>query len=227
MPKITDLKHNLDRYKESYQLGTILTVTQDKNNFIHAIIQKDESDIADPSHVDSLIFNDYNVGPNGDKKLLAMLFIPITNLIGNAYENIESYVGMRVKVRLVDGIARDAIVLPEAFLSFSQQKTIKKVLTESKTKDVLDKEFENEISELLGLELNDLGFINLQGNDSFVKVVVPSGHATTDQKIQNENTKNDKRLVLKEEITTIQGNNLLSKMKTALCHTPAKFLSGK
>jgi len=145
MTKVTDLKHNLDRYKESYQLGTILTVTQDKNNFIHAIVQKDDSDIADPSHVDSLIFNDYNVGPNGDKKLLAMLFIPITNLIGNAYENIESYVGMRVKVRLVDGIARDAIVLPEAFLSFSQQKTIKKVLTESKTKDVLDKEFENEI----------------------------------------------------------------------------------
>lgn len=225
--QIDSLRNNLDRNKEVYQLGVILSVLQDKNNFIHAIIQKLEKDIEDPSQVDSLIFNDYNNGPNGDKKILATMLIPITNLINSKYENLESFVGMQVKVRLVEGIARDAVVLPEPFLSFSQQKTIKKVLQEYETKDVLDKKFEEEINELLGLSLNDLGYLDLKGNDEFVKVIVQNNHATTDQIVQNDNLKKEDRLVIDKDISLIPGNNLLKKVKTALCHTPAKFLTGK
>ena len=56
--------------KETYKTGTIISVMQDKNNFIHAIIRGDPEYSPDPSWVDDFLFNDFNIGAYQSKKPL-------------------------------------------------------------------------------------------------------------------------------------------------------------
>ena len=218
----------LDRKKKLIQTGTIVSIHQDARNFIHAIILKDAKYSPDPSLDSNLLFNKFGGGTMRTDYPLAPLLIPITNLVNSKYDNLESFIGLPVDVTLINNIAVSAIVKPVPFLKYSEQKAIEQIITDKRGIDMVNdfEEFEREVEELLGITVADMGTINIQSDTTkFPTVIVPANSATTDQVIKSDTEKKGRTII--PETPIIKSNQLLDKLKTALCHTPAKFLSGK
>ena len=218
----------MDRTKTIVQTGTIVSIHQDAKNFIHAIILKDPKYSPDPTLDSNLLFNKFDNGTMSAEYPLAPLLIPITNLINSKYENLESFIGMPVDVNVVNNIAVSAIVKPVPFLKYSEQKVIERVITKDTGLDLGNnfEAFEKEIEELLGFTVTDMGSIPMLGENSKLPTVIVTGKGvTTDQIVQSDNV--DKGRTIVPETPLLKSNQLLDKLKTALCHTPAKFLSGK
>jgi hypothetical protein len=169
-------------------------------------------------------FNNYQLGDGKAPILLAACAIPVTNLLNTKTEPLESYIGMQVKVRLVGDIARDATVLPKPFLKYEEQVELKRLIESGLGLNLNSKEFNDKLIQALGIPLSYLVPFELDENPPVI--IIPKEHVTTDQITQNDNDKKLKREVLKEN-GAIPSNKLLANLKKALCHTPAKFLSGK
>lgn len=218
----------LDRNKTVIQTGSIVSIHQDAANFIHAIIVKDSKYSPDPSLDSNLLFNKFDTGTMNEHYPLAPLLIPITNLINSKYENLETFIGMPVDVTVLNNVAVSAVVKPVPFLKYSEQKTIERILTDKRGLDLINNfaDFEKEVEGLLGFTVSDMGSIPMLGdNGKLPTVIVTSKGVTTDQIIQAD-TVNKNRTVV-PETPLLKSNQLIDKLKTALCHTPAKFLSGK
>lgn len=226
MNNYSEIKSAMQGLKETYKTGTIISVMQDKNNFIHAIIRGDPEYSPDPSWVDDFLFNDFNIGAYQSKKPLALLFIPIVNLINSKYEDLDSFVGMPVRVKFVNDIATEAQVIPKSFLTYTEKMTIRDIVDSGGGMEYDSKKFQELIDYYLGLGLTDLGYMEVKDDKGkYPKVVVTSDHATTDQILRTE-AEDKKRFIIKTT-SILQGNSLLNNLKTALCHTPSKFLTGK
>lgn len=226
MNNYSEIKSATQGLKKTYKTGTIVSIMQDKNNFIHAIIRGDPEYSPDPSWTDDFLFNDFNVGAYQSKKPLALLFIPVVNLINSKYEDLDSFVGMSVRVKFVNDIAVEAQVIPKAFLTYTEKMTIRDIVDSGGGMEYDSKKFQELIDYYLGLSLDDIGYMEIKDDKGkYPKVVVTSDHATTDQILRTE-AEDKKRLVIKPT-SKLQGNSLLKKLKTALCHTPPTFLTGK
>ncbi len=226
MNNYSEIKSATQGLKKTYKTGTIVSIMQDKNNFIHAIIRGDPEYSPDPSWTDDFLFNDFNVGAYQSKKPLALLFIPVVNLINSKYEDLDSFVGMSVRVKFVNDIAVEAQVIPKAFLTYTEKMTIRDIVDSGGGMEYDSKKFQELIDYYLGLSLDDIGHMEIKDDKGkYPKVVVTSDHATTDQILRTE-AEDKKRSVIKPT-SKLQGNSLLKNLKTALCHTPSTFLTGK
>lgn len=226
MNKYAQIKSAMQSIKETYKTGTIITVMQDKDNFIHAIVRGDPEYSPDPSWEQDYLFNDFNMGAYETKKPLAILFIPVTNLINSKYEDLESFVGMPVKVKFINDIAVEAQVIPKAFLSYTEKITLRDIVDNNNGLEYDSKKFQELMDYYLGLGLTDLGHIDFKDDKGkYPKVIVTSDHATTDQILKTE--AEDKNRFIINPTSILRGNSLINNLKTALCHTPSKFLTGK
>lgn len=226
MNNYSEIKSATQGLKKTYKTGTIVSIMQDKNNFIHAIIRGDPEYSPDPSWTDDFLFNDFNVGAYQSKKPLALLFIPVVNLINSKYEDLDSFVGMSVRVKFVNDIAVEAQVIPKAFLTYTEKMTIRDIVDSGGGMEYDSKKFQELIDYYLGLSLDDIGYMEIKDDKGkYPEVVVTSDHATTDQILKTE-AEDKKRSVIKPT-SKLKGNSLLKKLKTALCHTPSTFLTGK
>lgn len=226
MNNYSEIKSATQGLKKTYKTGTIVSIMQDKNNFIHAIIRGDPEYSPDPSWTDDFLFNDFNVGAYQPKKPLALLFIPVVNLINSKYEDLDSFVGMSVRVKFVNDIAVEAQVIPKPFLTYTEKITIRDIVDSGGGMEYDSKKFQELIDYYLGLSLDDIGHMEIKDDKGkYPKVVVTSDHATTDQILRTE-AEDKKRFVIKPT-PILQGNSLLKNLKTALCHTPSIFLTGK
>lgn len=226
MNNYSEIKSATQGLKKTYKTGTIVSIMQDKNNFIHAIIKGDPEYSPDPSWTDDFLFNDFNVGAYQSKKPLALLFIPVVNLINSKYEDLDSFVGMSVRVKFVNDIAVEAQVIPKAFLTYTEKMTIRDIVDSGGGMEYDSKKFQELIDYYLGLSLDDIGYMEIKDDKGkYPEVVVTSDHATTDQILKTE-AEDKKRSVIKPT-SKLKGNSLLNKLKTALCHTPPLFLTGK
>lgn len=226
MNNYADIKSSLQGLKETYRTGTIISVMQDKHNFIHAIVRGDPEFAPDPSWEQDYLFNDFNTGSYKAEKPLAVLFIPVTNLINSKYEDLDTFAGMPVRVKFINGIAVEARVMPKPFLSYKEKVTIRDIVDSSGGLEYSSEKFQELLDFYLGLGLTDLGHMDFRDDKGkYPKVVVTTDHATTDQIIKDEAEKKQRFIIKPTSI--LQGNSLLENLKTALCHTPSKFLTGK
>lgn len=219
---LTLYQTGLERNRTEYKRGKIVSVLQDKNNVIHAVIQEDPYYLLDQSFAETAFFNNYFGGNLDLTELpLAPLLIPITNAIITPTETLENFKGRDVIVRLIEGIAVSAELTAETFLDFFKHKAIRRVLEQNEKfeKDVVERGLE----EFADVTFESLGLITLIKDVELPPVLVIADHATTDQATRS--LKRGRAIIPENDL--FKGNQLLSKLKTALCHTPAKFLSGK
>lgn len=210
-----------DRKKVMYAMGEIAYIYQDTNNHIHAVISKIPENLEDDTLTNSSgFFNNYLEGTNitNNSLYLAPMLVPIDNLLKNNYEPLDSYIGYKVKVKLVNEIAVSASVVPTPIVNFNLQRILKQNLQDS-AKQITEVDLDKILQEI---NLTDLGKIDF--SEKIDPVLVVANSVTTDMVVTDDQKVN--KTVIKET-GLLKSNNLMSKLKSALCHKPVKFLSGK
>lgn len=250
---LTSLKTSLESHRTIYDKGVISHILEEEDNSLYAVIGR----ISDHAHISTIeeeqpllvsgldsnvsadeisdYYNNYvpiNSMLTEGKDIeipLAPLLIPITNPRRFPPGGLTYYIGLPVIVKLVEGIAVSAELVPKnTTLSLEEHKLYKRLVETSYVKEqkldlvTLDQQYffytKKRLQDLGKLPINHTSRVPIH------PVLVIENHATSDTITKQQNLEN--RVIIKTS-KYLKGNNKAEKLKTALCHQPAKFFTGK
>jgi len=238
---INFLRQRMEADTVVYTEGIIVSVIEDGANNILAVIARTEEhghgDDEDTGNGNaySHIFNNYlplGVLTKDGKNVeipLGPLLIRIVNPVQFPPNGLEYYSGKKVIVKLVKGIAKTAELVPEDIIMSDREMLLYRRLIEQayiQTGDIDLKTLDLEFFRYTGKRLTDLGVLPIDPDlrSPLHPVLVFEDHANSDAITKASNIAD--RVIIKTN-EFLKGNDKAKKLKTALCHQPAKFFTGK